>query len=138
MHGDGESYWGIVPTKQPNKSGEPLAEVAEGRPWTEENRLQPNSCRTPSRVSEPSGLERVREAARRDGKLKFTALLHHVTVDLLRGSYYSLKRQVAPGVDGLAGAEIGFLISAISRRDLLEEVVQRIRSMRRADASLKH
>ena len=46
MHGLGESYHGVVPTKQPNKSGEPLAEVAEGRPLTEENTLQPNPYRT--------------------------------------------------------------------------------------------
>ena len=69
MHGQGESYLGIVPTKQPNQGGEPPAEVGEGRPWTKENALQSNSCRTPSRESEPSGLERVREAARKDGKL---------------------------------------------------------------------
>ena len=49
MHGGGESYCGIVPTKQPNKGGEPSAEVAEGRPWTKENTFQPNPCRTLSR-----------------------------------------------------------------------------------------
>jgi len=43
----------------------------------------------------------VREAARKDKKLKFTALLHHVSIDLLRESYYSLKRKAAPGVDGV-------------------------------------
>ena len=63
MHGQGESYHGIVPTKQPNKSGEPLAEVVEGRPWTKENTPESNPCRTPSRESGPSGLERVRETA---------------------------------------------------------------------------
>jgi len=67
VHGQGESYHGIVPTKQPNKSGEPPAEVAEGRPWTKENMPQSNLRRTPSRESGPSGLERVREAARRNG-----------------------------------------------------------------------
>ena len=70
MHGGGESYSGVVPTKQPNKSGRPPAEVAEGRPLTKENTRQPNPCRTPSRESGPSGLERVREAAKQDGKLQ--------------------------------------------------------------------
>jgi RNA-directed DNA polymerase len=107
VHGQGESYHGIVPTKQPNKSGEPLAEVAEGRPWTKENTPQSNPYRTPSRESGPSGLERVREAARKSGKLKFTALLHHVTVELLRESYYGLKRQAAPGVDEVTWEEYG-------------------------------
>jgi hypothetical protein len=60
MHGQGESYSGIVPTKQPNKDGRPSAEVAEGRPLTKENTPQPNPCQTPSWESGPSGLERVR------------------------------------------------------------------------------
>ena len=68
MHGHGESYSGIVPTKQPNKGGRPLAEVAEGRPLAKENTPQPNPCQTQSWESGPSGLERVREAARKDGK----------------------------------------------------------------------
>jgi hypothetical protein len=101
MHGDGESYSGIVPAKQPNKSGRPPAEVVEGRTLTKENMDQQNLCRTQSRESGPNELDHVREAARRDGKLRFTALLHHVTVDLLRESYYSLKKQAAPGVDGV-------------------------------------
>jgi len=63
MHGGGESYSGVVPTKQPNKSGQPPAEVVEGRPLTKENTSEPNSHRTPRRESGHSGLERVREAA---------------------------------------------------------------------------
>jgi retron-type reverse transcriptase len=54
----------------------------------------------------------VREAARRDKKLKFTALLHHVTVDLLRDSYHSLKKQAAPGVDGVTWEEYGQTLEA--------------------------
>ena len=106
-YGQGESYHGIVPTKQPNQGGEPPAEVAEGRPWTKENTPQSNPCRTPSRESGPSGLERVRATAQKNGKLKFTALLHHVTVQLLRESYFCLKRQAAPGVDGVTWQEYG-------------------------------
>lgn len=68
---------------------------------TKENTPEPNSCRTPSRESGRSGLGRVREAAKKDGKLKFTALMHHVSIDLLRESYYSLKKKAAPGVDGM-------------------------------------
>jgi retron-type reverse transcriptase len=49
----------------------------------------------------------VREAAKRDGKVKFTALMHHVSIDLLRESYYSLKRKAAPGVDGMTWQEYG-------------------------------
>ena len=107
MHGGGESYSGVLPAKQPNKSGKPPAEVVEERPLTKENMDQPNLYRTQSRESGRNGLDRVREAARRDGKLRFTALLHHVTVDLLRDSYHSLKKQAAPGVDGTTWEEYG-------------------------------
>ncbi|MGO9271490.1 MAG: hypothetical protein ACLQOO_14715 [Terriglobia bacterium] len=65
MQGSGDSNCGIVPTKQPNKGGEPPAEVGEGRPWTKENTPQPNPYWTLSRESGPSGLERVREACLR-------------------------------------------------------------------------
>jgi group II intron reverse transcriptase/maturase len=107
MHGDRESHSVIVPAKQPNKSVKPLAEVVEGRPLTKENMDQPNQRRTLRRVNWSSGLARVREAARKDKKIQFTALLHHVTVDLLRDSYYALKRQAAPGVDGVTWQEYG-------------------------------
>ena len=107
MHGDGESHSGVVPTKQPNKGDGSLAEVVEGRPQTKENTQEPNPHRTPSRASGPNGLARVREAAKQDGKLKFTALLHHVSIDLLRESYYSLKKQAAPGVDGMTWQQYG-------------------------------
>ena len=107
MHGGGESYCGAVPAKQPNKSEGSPAEVVEGRPQTKENTQEPNPHRTPSRTNGPSGLARVREAAKQDGKLKFTALLHHVSIDLLRESYYSLKKQAAPGVDGMTWQEYG-------------------------------
>jgi retron-type reverse transcriptase len=100
-------YSGIIPTKQQNKGGRPPAEVVQGRPLTKENTSQSSPCQTQSWESGSSGLERVREAARKDRKLKFTALLHHVTIALLRGSYYSLKTQAAPGVDGVTWEEYG-------------------------------
>jgi hypothetical protein len=107
INGSGESYSGVVPTKQPNEGQGGRQEVAEGRPLTKENMEEPNSCRTQSRESEPNGLDRVREAARKDGKLQFTALLHHVNIDLLRSSYYDLKKQAAAGVDGVTWEEYG-------------------------------
>lgn len=107
MHGNGESHNGVVPAKQPNKSEASPAEVVEERPLTKENTPEPNPYRTPSRESGSNGLQRVREAARQDKKLKFTALLHHVSSDLLRQSYYSLKKQAAPGVDGMTWEEYG-------------------------------
>ena len=66
MNGGGESYRGVVPTKQPNKSETSPAEAVEGRPLAKENTQEPNSCRTPSRTSEPNGLARVAETAKKD------------------------------------------------------------------------
>ena len=94
VHDSGESYNGIRPAKQPNKRGRPPAEAVEERPLTKENAGQPNPCWTPSQGSGPSGLDRVREAAKKDRKTRFTALLHHVTADLLRESYHSLKKKI--------------------------------------------
>lgn len=68
---------------------------------------EPNSYRTPSRESEPNGLDRVRQAARKDKEVRFTALLHHVDTDLLRSSYQSLKKRAAAGVDGVTWEEYG-------------------------------
>ena len=106
MHGVGKSDGCIVPQKPPNKDGPPTsAEVVEGRRPAKGNALPQAPCRTQSRVDGSSGLQRVREAARRDKRARFTALLHHVTVDLLRDSFYALKQQAAPGVDGLTWPE---------------------------------
>jgi RNA-directed DNA polymerase len=76
------------------------AESAEPREGTEGNTGEQRTCRTPSRESVSQGLERVREAAKQRKKERFTALLHHVTIDLLKDAYSWLKREAAPGVDG--------------------------------------
>ena len=55
----------------------------------------------------PSGLDRVREVARRDKEARFTALLHHVTLERLRWAYWAIRPQAAPGVDGVTWAAYG-------------------------------
>jgi len=107
MHEHRESHSGIVPTKGSNAGQGGPKEIVEGRPLTKENAAEPNPYRTQSRESGPSGLDRVREAAQKDKKLRFTALLHHITIDLLRSSYYDLKRQAAAGVDGVTWQAYG-------------------------------
>src|SRR5450432_3834597 len=94
-------------TKRSNASQGGPKEIVEGRPLTKENAEEPNPHRTPSRESGPSGLDRVRQAAKGDPKMRFTALLHHVDIDLLRSSYYNLKRGAAAGVDGVTWQEYG-------------------------------
>ena len=105
MHVGGESDGCVVPTKCPNNDGQPSAEGMEGRRPTKENIEQPTPLRTQSRPSESSGLLGVREVARKDKRTQFTALLHHVTVQRLQDSFYALKREAAPGVDGVTWHE---------------------------------
>ena len=88
-----------------NNDGQPSAEREEGRPQIEENTLQPNTHLTQGKERVSQGLERVRTAAREHKEMRFTALLHHMTVDLLRESFYALKRKAAPGVDGVTWQE---------------------------------
>jgi RNA-directed DNA polymerase len=106
-HGNGsrESYSGIVPLKRSNEGQGGPKEIVEGRPLTKENAEESIPNRTPSREIGPSGLDRVRQAAKKDKQLRFTALLHHVTIALLRSSYYDLKRRAAAGVDGVTWQE---------------------------------
>jgi RNA-directed DNA polymerase len=82
-----------------------LAEEGEGRPMTKENNMEPNTQPTQSGERVSQGLRGVRERAQKEKQEQFTALLHHVTVDLLRDSYYALKRNAAPGVDGMRWEE---------------------------------
>jgi len=105
MHAGGESDGCVLPTKCPNKGGPPPAEGMEGRQPTKENIGQATAPRTQSRISELSDLLGVRKAARKDKRTRFTALLHHVTANLLRDSYFALKRDAAPGVDGVSWRE---------------------------------
>ena len=106
-HVGGKSDRPIVPKKPPNNGGltMPPAEAVEERGLTEGNIGQTAVPRTQSRTRTSNGLAGVRRVARTDKRARFTALLHHVTVDLLWESFYALKRQAAPGVDGMTWAQ---------------------------------
>ena len=95
----------IVPMNQPNKEGPPSAEVGEGRGRAKENIVRSHTSPTQSGERVSQGRSGVREAAQRRKQERFTALLHHVTVDLLRDSFYALKRRASPGVDGVTWQE---------------------------------
>src|SRR6185369_7580421 len=107
MHAVEESDSGVVPMNQPNKGGQPLAEAGEGRPGIKENIAQPNTQPTQSGASVSQRLSGVRQRARERKQEKFTALLHQLTVDLLRESYFALQRKAAPGVDGETWQQYG-------------------------------
>jgi hypothetical protein len=105
MNGVEESDRSVVPVSQPNKAEPSAAEAGEGREWTKENTLPSYTLSTQREVGVSQGLRGVRQAARERTRERFTALVHHVTADLLRESYYGLKRQAAPGVDGVTWRE---------------------------------
>src|SRR5215472_13832267 len=88
-----------------NKDEREVTESGEGRPLNKENMRQLNMCPTQSGADMTQGLARVRQAARGNKQLQFTALLHHLTVDLLRESFYRIKKEAAPGVDGVRWQE---------------------------------
>jgi group II intron reverse transcriptase/maturase len=91
--------------KQPNNTERSVVEAAEGRVWTKKNDAQPDTSPTQSGKRVSQGLSGVRRVARERKQEQFTALLHHLTLDLLRDSYYALKRNAAAGVDGVKWSE---------------------------------
>src|SRR5580658_689233 len=101
MHEHGKSDRPIVPRKSPNKTKTPAAEEMEGRGLAKGNLSQQNAFRTQCRADAPSELAQVRQTAKTNKDVKFTALLHHIyRIDTLRFAYFQLKRHAAAGVDG--------------------------------------
>src|ERR671918_311448 len=101
MHGHGKSDSSIIPGRPTNEAGPGAKESVEGRGLAKGKTPERNMPRTQSRSSMPSALERIRQAARRDRRQRFTALLHHgYEVERLRAAYFGLKREAAAGIDG--------------------------------------
>lgn len=107
MHANRKSDEPVVPAKSANKdAAEASAESIEERGSTERNAAPTALPRTPSRTKRGSrGLYSVREAARKDRTLKFTALLHHVNEDCLTKAFFNLKKTAAVGIDGMTWCE---------------------------------
>src|SRR4051795_5492321 len=101
MNGRERSDPAIVAVKPTNKAGQPAAEPGEPRAGTKGNAGQQSTCRAQNRESVSQALDRVRTAARHRKKERFTTLFHHLSVDLFREAFLALKRDAAPGVDGL-------------------------------------
>jgi group II intron reverse transcriptase/maturase len=87
--------------KPTNKAGRPAAETVERRAGTEGNAGQQRTRRAQDRESVSQALDRVRQVARHRKKERFTALFHHLNTAMLRTALYALKRDAAPGIDGL-------------------------------------
>ena len=93
MNGRGKSDSLIEPAKLPNNAEGLAAEAMEGRKLAKGNSPERNALRTQGWESAPSALERVRQAARKDRKQRFTALLHHIyCVERLRTAYLAIKK----------------------------------------------
>src|ERR1035438_7849016 len=107
MHADENSDGVIVPEKRSNKGGLPSAETVEGRTPPKGNDGETAAARTLRRDTASNGLDAVRRAARQSKSVRFTALLHHITIDLLKQSYLSLERDSAPGIDGVTWQTYG-------------------------------
>src|SRR5579864_1818875 len=121
----------VVPVNRSNKEGRPSAETGEGRAQTKENIVQSHRLPTQSGKSLSQGLDGVRRAASVRKQERFTALLHHLSVALLRESFYALKRQASPGVDGMRWQEY-----EIGLEDRLKDLLSRVhRGVYRAQPS---
>src|SRR5271167_2814192 len=107
MDGDGKSDRLVVPAKPPNNPAQAGAEVVEGRGLPEGNTASETRSGRSAGEGVSSELDRVRQVARKDRDVRFTALLHHVTVDRLREAYRAISPNAAAGVDGVTWRDYG-------------------------------
>src|SRR5499427_321705 len=94
-----------VAEKRANKAAPAAAELVERRGWAKENAELQSAVRTQSREAVSQAQARIREAVNRNRQDKLTALLHHLTIDVLRASFFGLKKSAAPGVDEMTWTE---------------------------------
>jgi RNA-directed DNA polymerase len=131
VYGHEESDFAIVAVKPANKVAHPAleqsamgpaaAEPVEPRAETKGNADQQSTCRAQSRVSVSQALDRIRKVAKERKKERFTALFHHISIDLLGEAFYELKENAAPGVDRLTWTDYE---AGLERR--LEDLYDRV------------
>jgi RNA-directed DNA polymerase len=107
MDDRGKSDGRVVPAKPPNNAARAVAEVVEGRCPAKGNAASETRPGHRAGVSVSSDLDRVRQVARNDKDARFTALLHHVTVERLEAAYRAIRPGAAPGVDGVTWRDYG-------------------------------
>ena len=105
MHVQEKSDCAVVAVNLSNKEAQASAEAGEGRAQTKENIVQSHKPPTQSGKGLSQGLRVVRQTARERKQERFTALLHHLNIGLLRDRFYALKRQASPGIDGVTWQE---------------------------------
>ena len=94
-----------VARKRANKAASAAAEPVERRGGAKENADLQSTDRTQSREAVSQAQARIREAVTRNRQDKLTALLHHINIDVLRASFFGLKKTAAPGVDEMTWIE---------------------------------
>jgi RNA-directed DNA polymerase len=113
MNGRGKSDGPVLPAKPRNKPAVMAgAEVVEGRGPAEGNTASESRPGRSAGMGVSSDLDRVRQLARKDKEVRFTALLHHVTVDRLREAYRAISPNAAAGVDGVTWRDYGLDLEA--------------------------
>ena len=105
MNGQEKSDSAIVAGKPTNGAGQPAEESVEPRAEAKGNAGQQSTGRAQDRGSVSQALERIRQAARQRKEEQFTALFHHLTIDLLEDAFGELKPDASAGVDGLTWKE---------------------------------
>ncbi len=129
MHAPEESDRIIVPMNQPNKEGQPSAEVGEGRVRAKENIAQSNTSPTQSGERVSQGLRGVREVAKARKQERFTALLHHLSIDLLRDS---LKNSLVCSAGNRKVQPVGLRFVSWGIRSLMTETRAKRRLVQKA------
>src|SRR6266853_5434409 len=107
MNDHGESDGCVVPESLSNKAASAAAEAGEGRRPAKGNAASDTRPGRSAGMGVSSDLDRVRQVARKDRDVRFTALLHHVTVERLEAAYRAIRPAAAPGVDGVTWQEYG-------------------------------
>ena len=107
MNGREKSDLAIVAVNPANEAAQAVEERAEPRAGTEGNAGWQSTLRAQDRAGVKQALDRVRQAARQRKGETFTTLLHHVDIRLLRESFLALRRDAAPGVDGVTWSDYG-------------------------------
>src|SRR5271157_3542453 len=96
---------GMRREKPTNKAAPAAAELVERRAGTKGNAGQQSTLRAQDRAGVSQALDRIRQAARHNKKERFTALLHHINPETLRLAFDALKKDAAPGVDGVTWSD---------------------------------
>ena len=107
MNECGKSDGPVVPAKLPNNAASAAAEVVEERGPAKENAASKTHPGHSAGSGASSALDRVRRVAEKDKEARFTALLHHVTVDRLRAAFRAINPRAATGVDGVRWRDYG-------------------------------